>query len=90
MYSHFMNGVFSPLALPKRQSTASEPTSSTFSSTADNIPQLLKTLGKRFKLSDFDTGDLLLLLIILLLLLEGDNLELVITLGLIILLGLND
>lgn len=47
---------------------------------------LLGALG----LEGIDTGDILLLLIILLLLSEGDNLELVITLGLMLLLGLSD
>lgn len=37
-----------------------------------------------------DTGDILLILIALLLFLDGDNLELVITLGLMLLLGLGD
>ena len=46
---------------------------------------------KHFKLENFDTGDILLVLIILFLYLEsGDNLELVITLGLLLLLGLDD
>lgn len=40
------------------------------------------------KLDEVDTGDILLILIILLLLVEGDDLELVITLGLMLLLGL--
>ena len=39
-------------------------------------------------LGDLDSGDVLLLLIILLVFLEGDNTELVITLGLMLLLGL--
>lgn len=43
-----------------------------------------------FKLNDLDTGDILLLLILLFLFREGDDLELVITLGLILLLGLGD
>lgn len=47
---------------------------------------LLETLG----LEELDSGDLLLLLIILFVLSEGDNLELVITLGLMLLLGLGD
>ncbi len=45
---------------------------------------------KGFDLEDIDSGDILLLLIILLLFLEGDNTELVITLGLMLLLGLGD
>lgn len=40
------------------------------------------------KLEELDTGDLLIVLILLLLLVEGDDLELVITLGLMLLLGL--
>ena len=47
---------------------------------------LLRTL----KLEDLDSGDLLLLLIVLLLLWEGDDLELVIALGLVLILGLGD
>ena len=47
---------------------------------------LLSALG----LEHLDTGDILLILIILLLLVEGDDLELVITLGLMLLLGLGD
>lgn len=47
---------------------------------------LLEALG----LEELDSGDILLLLIILFLLLEGDNLDLIITLGLILLLGLSD
>lgn len=45
-------------------------------------------LLKSLKLDQLDTGDILLLLILLLVLLEGDDLELVITLGLLLLLGL--
>lgn len=45
---------------------------------------LLEALG----LEDLDSGDILLLLIILFLLLEGDDLERIITIGLIVLLGL--
>ncbi|MFR4559849.1 MAG: hypothetical protein ACLT5P_00595 [Flavonifractor plautii] len=40
------------------------------------------------KLDGLDTGDVLLLLILLFLFLEGDDMELVITLGLLLLLGL--
>lgn len=45
---------------------------------------------KSLELGDVDSGDILLLLIMLFLFLEGDNLELVITLGLMLLFGLND
>ncbi len=41
-----------------------------------------------FGLEDLDSGDILLALIILLLISEGDNTELVITLGLMLLMGL--
>lgn len=49
------------------------------------LASLLKTL----KLEKLDTGDVLLLLIILFLFLEGDDMELIITLGLMLLLGLD-
>ena len=54
------------------------------------LGQLLDSVRKHFSLENFDTGDILLVLIILFLYLEGDNLELVITLGLMLLLGLGD
>ncbi len=55
------------------------------------LGQLLDGVMKHFSLERFDTGDILLVLIILFLYLEdGDNLELVITLGLLLLLGLDD
>ncbi len=55
------------------------------------LGQLLDGVKKHFSLEHFDTGDILLVLIILFLYLEdGDNLELVITLGLLLLLGLED
>lgn len=44
---------------------------------------------KSLKLDDLDTGDILLLLILLFLFLEGDDMELIITLGLMLLLGLD-
>ena len=51
----------------------------------DGLGALLSGL----KLDDLDTGDVLLLLILLFLFLEGDDMELVITLGLLLLLGLD-
>ena len=54
------------------------------------LSQLLEGVLKHFSLENFDTGDILLVPIILFLYLEGDNLELVITLGLMLLLGLGD
>jgi len=57
---------------------------------ARGLGQLLDGVMKHFSLENFDTGDILLVLIILFLYLEdGDNLELVITLGLLLLLGLD-
>ena len=50
----------------------------------------LGSLLDALRLGDLDTGDLLLMLIVLLVLLEGDDLELVITLGLLLLMGLGD
>ncbi len=58
---------------------------------ARGLGQVLEGLAKHFSLEKFDTGDILLVLIILFLYLEdGDNLELVITLGLLLLLGLDE
>ena len=58
---------------------------------ARGLGQLLDGVKQHFSLEKFDTGDILLVLIILFLYLEdGDNLELVITLGLLLLLGLDD
>ena len=55
------------------------------------LDQLLDGVKQHFSLEKFDTGDILLVLIILFLYLEdGDNLELVITLGLMLLLGFHD
>lgn len=45
---------------------------------------------KVLRLEELDSGDILLILIILLLLVEGGNMDLVITLGLLLLLGLAD
>ncbi len=49
----------------------------------------LSSVLKALKLEDLDTGDVLLLLILLFLFLEGDDMELIITLGLLLLLGLD-
>ena len=50
----------------------------------------ISALLKSLKLGSWDSGDLLLLLIILLLLSEGDDLELVIALGLALMMGLGE
>lgn len=55
------------------------------------IGQALSSLLKSFHLEELDTGDILLALIVLFLILEdGDNLDLVITLGLMILFSLGE
>ena len=50
----------------------------------------LSGLLKGLKLDKLDSGDILLLLITLYLLVEGDDLELVIALGLVLLMGLGE
>lgn len=50
----------------------------------------LSGLLKSLHLENIDSGDVLLLLIMLYLLVEGDDLELVIALGLVLLMGLGD
>lgn len=50
----------------------------------------LSSLLKTLRLDNIDTGDILLLLIMLYLLVEGDDLELVIALGLVLLMGLGE
>ena len=49
----------------------------------------LSGLLKGLKLDSLDTGDILLLLILLFLFLEGDDMELIIALGLLLLMGLD-
>ena len=100
MYSQYMDGAFSaldrdqaPSAGPARNSPVHEPHRRNRDLLGDMTNMLSKLLGsvvKQFSIQDFDTGDILLVLIILFLFLEGDNLDLVITLGLMLLLGLND
>ena len=52
----------------------------------EGVSQALSGLLQKFHLEDLDTGDILLALIVLLLILEdGDNLDLIIALGLMIL-----
>ena len=79
---------------PGRQNHPAEPARSKndlAGEVTQGLRQLLDGVLKHFSLEKFDTGDILLVLIILFLYLEdGDNLELVITLGLLLLLGLDD
>lgn len=50
----------------------------------------LSSLLNGLNLEELDSGDILLLLILLYLLVEGDDLELVIALGLVLIMGLGD
>ena len=68
-----------------RADTGVQPTSGADPAKKSGLAGLLHTL----KLDSLDTGDILLLLIILFLFLEGDDMELMITLGLLLLLGLS-
>ena len=101
MYSQYMDGKFNPLTEQPRPHSGQPPHKQTQKSSAHHGGGLLgevtgglsQTFGKflkQFSGETLDTGDILLVLIILFLFLEGDNLELVITLGLMLLLGLND
>lgn len=57
----------------------------------DGIGQAVNSLLKALHLENIDTGDILLALIVLFLILEdGDNLDLIITLGLMILFSLGE
>ena len=57
-------------------------------SKAEKATGALASLLKSLKLDQLDSGDVLLLLILLFLFMEGDDVELMITLGLLLLLGL--
>ena len=58
-------------------------------SKAEKAAGSLTSLLKSLKLDQLDSGDVLLLLILLFLFMEGDDVELMITLGLLLLLGLD-
>ena len=75
---------------PPNAATAASKPSSLLGEMGGGITQVLRSVFKHFSLENLDTGDILLVLIILFLFLEGDNLELVITLGLMLLLGLGE
>lgn len=96
MYSQYMDGNFFPLGQPP---SAQGPKNNTSEIPKYNQPQgefmrsisqIFGGISKHFSVNQLDGGDILLVLIILFLLLEGDNLELVITLGVMLLLGLHD
>ena len=79
-------------APPPRQEAPKPPRKSSdlLGEVTGGLGELLGGVLKNVSLEKFDTGDILLVLIILFLFLEGDNLEIVITLGLMLLLGLGD
>lgn len=74
---------------PSQKKAASKP-SDLLGEVTSGLGDFLSGFLKKTSLSNLDSGDILLVLIILFLFLEGDNLELVITLGLMLLLGLGD
>ena len=76
-------GFFSLPRFPKGRDLASGLSALLGRKEGGGISGLLRSLG----LEDIDAGDVLLLLIILYLLVEGDDLELVIALGLTLLMG---
>ena len=94
MYSHYLHDDDWMVLddQPAQEPPHSQPTppanNAIFREVSGGLTQLLDGLGKHFSLENIDTGDILLVLILLFLFLEGDNLELVITLGLILLLRL--
>ena len=100
MFSQYADGRFSPISVPSTQKAAepqftkkaqeSPKHSALLGELTGGISQLFGRIEKQFSFGQLDTGDILLVLIVLFLFLEGDNLELVITLGLMLLLGFND
>ena len=78
-----------PQPSPAHQNATHKP-SELLGEVTSGLSDFLGGFLKNFSLSNLDSGDILLVLIILFLFLEGDNLELVITLGLMLLLGLGD
>lgn len=97
MYNHYRNSCdyIAVEAEPSARTTPPGPRerrspTATPVGTGSSLQQLFSGITGTLKFDRFDTGDILLILIILFLLLEGDNLELIITLGLMLLLGLGD
>lgn len=75
-----------PPPSPQQQNTAQK-SADLLGDITSGLGDFLGGLLKNVSLSNLDAGDILLVLIMLFLFLEGDNLELVITLGLMLLLG---
>ena len=100
MYSQYIDGGFVPLesqrpgpgpgpAAPQGPPPAGPgKPAGLLEGTLGQVSRLLKGVLRTFSLDGIDTGDILLVLIILFLYLEGDDLEMVITLGLMLLFGL--
>ena len=72
---------------PSASPNQKPPASDLLGALTGGIFDTLGSIFKDFSLKNLDSGDLLLLLIILFLFLEGDNIDLVIALGLMFLLG---
>ncbi|MEG0441862.1 MAG: hypothetical protein RR450_05010 [Oscillospiraceae bacterium] len=96
MYNRYIpaSDAYAPIPEPEEQPSNSTPpsggTPSAPKGPLSGITDLLGGFLKGFDLSQIDSGDILLVLIIVFLYLEGDNLELVITLGLLLLFGFTD
>lgn len=90
MYNRYLDPECQPLSTPppapeqKTQKRSAVP----LENFTGGLGELLGGFFKKPALSGIDAGDILLILIILFLYLEGDNLELVILLGLMLLLSL--
>ena len=87
MYNRYLpdQDSYLPIDTPPHTAVPSPETGKKAKAEAEGLGGLLAGL----KLDDLDTGDVLLLLILLFLFLEGDDMELIITLGLLLLLGLD-
>jgi len=95
MYNHYQHSHrFYPIGTENFQPSSEEPPLSHQKNTSEKsdhgFASILDQIKNTFRLNQFDSGDNILFLIILFLFLEGDNLELIITLGLMLLLSLND
>ena len=100
MYNRYIPNGASYTRIPEEDAAGAEPSAQGADRRAGggafSIPPFLSGEGglgsllQALKLEHLDTGDILLLLIVLLLLLEGDNLELVIALGLVLIMGLGE
>lgn len=88
MFNQYIEGSFAPVAPQPPPPPAAGSSGGPFSGAAGQMSQRLRGLLGSFHLESIDTGDILLVLIILLLYLEGDDLEMVITLGLMLLFSL--